>query len=379
MAKKRKRKLKPIMKLFLFLILITVIGLLCLSLRSNSAEVENSNNNKKNENKDKKLSLIMVGDALIHSSLYDDAYEDGKYNFDKMLSLIKPIVKDYDLSFYNQESILGGTKLGLSSYPAFNSPHEVGEAFTGAGFNLVSLANNHTLDLGQKGTTSSNNYWKTKKNVLTSGSYNSLKEKNNIEIKETNGIKYALLAYTTTTNGIEPKNDYYVNFYSENQVKKDIAKVRDEVDLLLVSMHWGKEYSSDITKEQEEIATYLSNLEVDIIIGHHPHVIEPIDYVNNTLVIYSLGNFLSGQEGIDNRVGLMVSVDVEKNNDDITISSPTATLTYTYYKESKVKTNFKVYPFDKLNNNILPRYESYYEEYMDIVTARSGKVIKSPI
>lgn len=381
MAKKKKRKLKPIMKLFLFLLLIVVIGLLCISLDSENAKLGESTNINNNieENNDNELSLIMAGDVLIHSSIYDDAYDDGKYNFDKMLSLIKPIVKNYDLAFYNQESILGGTSLGLSSYPAFNSPQEVGETFTSAGFNIVSLANNHTLDFGKKGVVSSTNYWKTKKDVLTNGSASSLNNRNDIKIKEVNGIKYTLLAYTTTTNGIEPSNNYYVNVYSEEQVKKDIEKVRDKVDLLLVSMHWGEEYNFSITPEQEKIANYLSNQEVDIIIGHHPHVIQPIDYINDTLVIYSLGNFISGQEGLDRRVGLMVSVDIEKKVNNLTISNPTATLTYTYYKNSTVKTNFKIYPFDKLNNNILPGYKSYYNDYMKIITSKTGKVIKTPI
>ena len=377
MAKKKKHKLKPIMKLSLFLILISIIGLLCLKIRSNYNDEEVSSNNKVKD--DNNISLIMVGDVLIHSSVYDDAYEDGIYNFNKMLKLVKPIISEHDLAFYNQESILGGIKLGLSSYPAFNSPHEVGESFTSAGFNLVSLANNHTLDLGKKGVISSNNYWKTKKDVLTSGSYNSLKERNNIIIKEEKGIKYALLAYTTTTNGIKTKNDYYVNVYDEKQVKKDIEKVRGEVDLLLVSMHWGEEYNNDINSEQEKIATYLSNLDVDIIIGHHPHVIQPVEYVNDTLVIYSLGNFLSGQEGLNKRIGLMIEVGIEKENDKVNISEPKATLTYTYYKEGKTKSDFKVYPFNKLNDNILPKYKNYYEKYMDIVTKKSDKVIKNPL
>lgn len=380
MVKKKRKRLKPIMKMLLFLLLIMIVGILFLTIKNNlSSNKEVSNNNEENTNKSNKLSLIMVGDALIHSSVYDDSYEDGKYNFDKMLTLIKPIVKNHDLAFYNQESILGGTSLGLSSYPAFNSPQEVGEAFANAGFNLVSLANNHTLDKGKGAIISSNNYWKTKKDILSSGSANSKSARDNIEIKEINGIKYTLLAYTTTTNGIKPKNNYYVNIYSEEQVKKDIEKVRDKVDLLLVSMHWGEEYNSDITKEQEQTAKYLANLGVDIIIGHHPHVIEPIDYVNGTLVIYSLGNFISGQEGLERRIGLMVSVDIEKEQNQINISSPTATLTYTYYNNKSVKTNFKIYPFDKLNNNLLPGYKRYYEDYMKIVTSKSGKVIKSPI
>jgi len=172
MARRRRVKLKPMMKLLAFLLIVIIVILLCLSINNKSKE-ETTEVFSEKENK---VSLIMAGDALIHSSVYDDAYEDGKYNFDKMLSLIKPIVKEHDLAFYNQETILGGTSLGLSSYPAFNSPQEVGEAFTSAGFNLVSLANNHTLDIGKKGVISANNYWKTKKDVLTSGSYKQKKK-----------------------------------------------------------------------------------------------------------------------------------------------------------------------------------------------------------
>ena len=165
----------------------------------------------------------------------------------------------------------------------------------------------------------------------------------------------------------------------KTKVKKDIDKVKDKVDLLLVSMHWGTEYSMKVTKEQENIANYLSSLGVDIIIGHHPHVIEPIDYIDDTLVIYSLGNFLSGQEGLDRRIGMMVSVDIEKLEDEISVSQPTVTLTYVYYKEKNVRSNFKVYPFDKLNNSILPSYKSYYNDYIDIITSRSGKIKYQPI
>lgn len=379
MARKRKRKLK-FRRLALFVILIAIIVFLFLAVKNtNFSSNEKSNNKDAIIEPDNKISLIMVGDALIHSSVYDDAYEDGVYNFDKMLSLVKPIIEDYDLAFYNQETILGGTDLGLSSYPAFNSPQEVGDAFINAGFNLVSLANNHTLDRGSEAIISSNNYWNSKSDVLTSGSRNSIEDRNNIEIKEIDGIKYTLLAYTTTTNGIKSNNSYYVNIYDEEQVKEDIEQVRDEVDLLLVSMHWGEEYSFEVTEEQEEIANYLSSLGVNIIIGHHPHVVEPIDYIDDTLVIYSLGNFLSGQEGIERRIGLMVSVEIEKQDNQLIIGNPTATLTYTNYDNGNVKSNFKVYPFNKVNNSILPGYQSYYEEYMEIITSRSGKVIKAPI
>ena len=166
MARKRKRKLK-FRRLALFVILIAIIVFLFLAVKdTNFASTEKSNDKDTIIEPDNKISLIMVGDALIHSSVYDDAYEDGVYNFNKMLSLVKPIVEDYDLAFYNQETILGGTDLGLSSYPAFNSPQEVGDAFINAGFNLVSLANNHTLDRGSEAIISSNNYWNSKQKLV---------------------------------------------------------------------------------------------------------------------------------------------------------------------------------------------------------------------
>ena len=108
---------------------------------------------------EKEVSMVMVGDALIHQSIYLSSKSGDGYNFTNMLSKIKPIVSKYDIAYYNQETVLGGTKLGLSTYPRFNSPYEVGDAFRDAGFNMVSLANNHTLDRGKNAITNSVNYW----------------------------------------------------------------------------------------------------------------------------------------------------------------------------------------------------------------------------
>lgn len=335
--------------------------------------------NKPEEPKEEKynISLIMVGDALIHSAVYADAQTNNKYDFKPMLTEIKPIIQNYDLAFYNQETILGGTNLGLSTYPRFNSPYEVGDAFIDAGFNMISLANNHTLDRGEKAIVNSRNYW-NKQDVLVSGSATSTEERNNIEVKEINNIKYTMLAYTTTTNGLTASQDYHVNIYNKDQVKQDIESIKDKTDLIIISMHWGEEYNHNITNKQKEIATYLSNLGVDIIIGHHPHVVEPIEYINNTLVIYSLGNFISAQRGVERLTGLMVSVNIEKTviqtQTSINISNPTAELIYTYSSGNPRK-NFKVYPYTKLNEKILPNYKKYYNKFMNIVTSKSNKVI----
>ena len=133
-------------------------------------------------------------------------------------------------------------------------------------------------------------------------------------------------------------------------------------------MHWGEEYSFSITDRQREIANYLSNLGVNIIIGEHPHVVEPIDYIGNTLVIYSLGNFLSAQRGIDRLTGLMVSLDIIKDNSGISLDNIKAGLTYTSSDTiNGYRENFKVYPYQNLNDSILLNYQMYYNKYMNIV------------
>lgn len=330
---------------------------------------------------DKKFSLVMVGDSLIHGAVYDDSKEGDTYNFYKMLEEIKPIISSYDLAFYNQESILGGKELGLSTYPRFNSPYEVGDAFLDAGFNLVSLANNHTLDRGEQAILNSVNYWKTK-NAYVAGSYSSYEDRNNIVIKEKNGITYALFSYTCWTNGLSIPNGktYLLNRYDEETVKNDIEKVRDNVDLVMVSMHFGDEYSFTPSYEQKKIASYLSSLGVDIIIGHHPHVVQPIEFIDNTVVIYSLGNFISGQRGIEKLTGLMVSLDVIKNGvtGQVSIDNINAELTYTYTDYNKgYRGNYKVYPYSKLNESILSNYQTYYNKYMDIVVHGDNRIGKS--
>ena len=319
----------------------------------------------------KKLSLLMVGDALIHNAVYNNAKQaDNSYDFKKIFAKVKPLTEGYDLKFYNQESILGGTEIGLSTYPRFNSPKEVGDAFLDMGFNLVSLANNHTLDRGEAGIISSLNYWKDK-DVLTAGSYESLESRNNPIIKSKNGISYALLAYTTVTNGLtRPEGkEYYLNVYDETQVKKDIELLRDKVDLLLVSMHFGTEYSLKQNEEQEKIANYLASLGVDIVIGHHPHVIEPITYIDNTLVIYSLGNFISGQLTVDQLTGLMVGVDVIKEKDQpIKLVNLRADLTYTKTKNSTTNAfEYEVIPYNELTDDILKNKEEHKQKYIDVI------------
>ena len=384
--KNRRRKVKK-KRILVFgtilLLLVLVIGAIVYftsSKKTNNNVSENKVEIKKEEQK--KLSMVMVGDALIHDSIYKDAKTSDGYDFKPMLTYIKDIVSNYDLGYYNQETILGGTDIGLSSYPSFNSPYEVGDAMIDAGFNMVSLATNHTLDRGTTAIENSCNYWKNK-DVLSAGSYCSEEDRDAIVIKEKNGIKYAMLNYTYGTNGIavpsgkaylvniwpvtgnNPDSDSSYQNYKE-QVKADIEKIRDKVDVLFVAMHWGIEYQFDPTAYQKDAANYLSSLGVNVIIGTHPHVIGPVEWINNTLVIYSLGNFISAHEVVNvaNRIGLMTSINITKDKNGIKIDNVSNELLYTYYENY---TNFKVIPFSKLDSSKLSNYQELYTEYKEIV------------
>ena len=340
------------------------------------------------------MSMVMVGDNLIHSSIYKDANRlaggGNNYDFKPIIEYIKEKVQKYDLAYYNQETVLGGKEIGLSDYPAFNSPQEAGDAMLDAGFNIVSLATNHTMDRGEKAILESDKYWKAHEDeVLAVGAYSSEEERNKVQIREKNGIKYAMLSYTYGTNGIPvPKGkDYLVNVWPTNlsindpsrdseyqaykeQVKKDIEAVRDQVDVLMVAMHWGVEYTHTPTDYQIDSAEFLAENDVDIVIGTHPHVIQPVTWIDDTLVFYSLGNFVSAQlqnQNYNKMVGLMSSLTITKtvkgDKVDITIGNVENELIFTSYNASTWR-NFKVVPFSNENiGKYLSNYKSVYETY----------------
>lgn len=365
----KKRKLKKKLFLFIFIILIIVISMVIILKNQTENNVEKEEVNEKIdkpvEEKQKTISLVAVGDVLIHESVYKDAYENETYNFHKMFTEIEPIIKEYDLRYCNQESTIGGNALGISGYPSFNSPDEIGDEIVSLGFNLISLANNHVADRGEDAILYSNSFWSTK-DAITAGSYSSADERDEIRVYEKNGVKYAFLAYTTSLNGRVSK-DYLVNMYSADRAKNDIDAIRDKVDVIIVSMHWGEEYTNTPTVMQKEIAEYLSSLGVNVIIGSHPHVVQPVTYIGDTLVIYSLGNFISNQLsiGLNQGIGLIVGMDIIVNDDkSVTVSNLYKELILAYAEDS---TNFKVIPFSKLTDEQLKNHSSIEEKYMNIV------------
>ena len=395
---RNKRKKDKVLRIFIVLIIL-IIGIYFgynKLLNNHNNISSDSKVNVDDNNHSTSISLIMAGDNLINDKLYNAAKkDDGSYDFKSMYSYIKDIVKNYDLAYYNQETILGGSEIGVSSYPAFNSPYEVGDATIDTGFNLVSLATNHTLDRGEKAIINSLNYWNNKSNVLTSGSYLSNNDRNKVNIKEVNNITYTMLNYTYGTNGIKvpegkeylvniwpctgnnPDNDTKYQEYKE-VVKKDILRVRDKVDLLIVAMHFGVEYTHVPTNYQIDMAEFLSSLGVDIIIGTHPHVIMPITYINDTLVIYSLGNFLSAQDtnnDYNTTVGLLSSIKITKNidkdnNSSIELSDLNNELIYTTNKDG-----YKIIPFSNPDiKDYLNDYERVYNKYANIVRSIDSSI-----
>lgn len=395
---RNKRKKDKVLRIFVVLIIL-IIGIYFgynKLLNNHNNISSDSKVNVDDNNHSTSISLIMAGDNLINDKLYNAAKkDDGSYDFKSMYSYIKDIVKNYDLAYYNQETILGGSEIGVSSYPAFNSPYEVGDATIDTGFNLVSLATNHTLDRGEKAIINSLNYWNNKSNVLTSGSYLSNNDRNKVNIKEVNNITYTMLNYTYGTNGIkvpegkkylvniwpctgnDPDKDTKYQEYKE-VVKEDILRVRDKVDLLIVAMHFGVEYTHVPTKYQIDMAEFLSSLGVDIIIGTHPHVIMPITYINDTLVIYSLGNFLSAQDtnnDYNTTVGLLSSIKITKNidkdnNSSIKLSDLNNELIYTTNKDG-----YKIIPFSNPDiKDYLNDYERVYNKYANIVRSIDSSI-----
>ena len=405
MFKKKKKKIK--WKNILIIISLVLIVLINNNFNNNTKRNTPSTKQKKEEKETiTSVTMITAGDNLIHSSIYKDANKNAGlngYDFKPMYELIKPIISKYDLAYYNQETILGGTNLGLSDYPTFNSPQEVGDAMIDAGFNIVSLATNHTMDSGERAVLASREYWNSKADVLAVGSYSSKEDREKIRIKEKNGIKYTMLNYTYGTNGIKVPSgkEYLVNVwptdlnindpekdlkYQEYKkiVKEDIDKIKDKTDLLIVAMHWGVEYTHEPTEYEKDMAKYLASLGVNVIIGTHPHVIQPVTWIDKTLVIYSLGNFISAQyqdENYNKMVGLMTSFKITKTmkgkKSNIKIDNINNELTYTYYKGFR---NFKIIPFNNPEiRNYLPGYKNVYETYKNIVAKMDQNMKVEPV
>ncbi|MCM1091200.1 MAG: CapA family protein [Butyrivibrio sp.] len=271
----------------------------------------------------RELTLLMVGDILLHTPVEESALQtDGSYRFDAIFANTRDYIQAADLALVNQEVILGGAELGISGYPAFNAPFEVGDALTDAGFDVICHATNHALDKGRKGILNCISYWQESHPQITVLGINDSEEsQSDIYIYKQNDISVAILNYTYGTNGIPLPEDmpYAVNMLDKERVTADIQRAEELADFTIVCPHWGTEYRLTPDSMQEEWTDIFLENGVDLVLGTHPHVIEPIEWVRDEdsghqmLVYYSLGNYVnwtSGTgEGVANRmVGGMAKI-----------------------------------------------------------------------
>ena len=268
------------------------------------------------------VSFIAAGDNMAYYGNVRDAKKNAEgteltYDFRPSYTDISPTVGQYDLSFINQETLMCGDGYELSYYPRFNSPRELGDAVVDAGFNIVGLANNHMLDKGENGLLATLDYWENQP-VTAIGAYRAESDFEDIEVVEKDGIRIALLAFTYGTNGLKlpAGSETYIPYLDSELVARKVREAEELADLTVVSIHWGYENTFKPNEQQKEIAAVIHENGGDVIIGHHPHCIQPIEWLgegeNRTLCVYSLGNFMSEMAQDYNILGGMVAFDITR-------------------------------------------------------------------
>ena len=309
------------------------------------------------------VSLVMVGDNLLHMPLIKNAEQtDGNHNFDSLYAEMKPYFEDADISVIVQETVLGGESLGYSGYPMFNSPQAVGDSIKDAGFDVVLHATNHTLDKGAKGVENTIEFWKKYPEIKVLGINESDEKQNEITYHTKNGIKFALLNYTDSTNGIPLPSGkkYLVNTVDEEKIASDLKIAEENADFTIVFMHWGTEYSLSENKSQTKLAQMMCENGADLIMGSHPHVIEPVKWIeaengNKALVYYSLGNYVSRQKEANNLLGIMGKVIISRDaKGNMSIKEALVMPTVTHYNTSS--RDFRVYPLKNYTDELASKH-----------------------
>lgn len=295
------------------------------------------------------ISITAIGDMLMHAGASMPAVQaDGSYNYDYLFANVKDSIQAADMAVVNEEVIFGGNELGLLGYPHFNVRDELGHSLVNAGFDTVLFATNHAIDQHASGILNTINFWETNYPDITYlGIHESQEHSDNIVIKEIEGIKVALLNYTYSLNGFNLPSDmpYLVDLmtkYTKEEVAADIAKAEELADFVIVFPHWGTEYVLEETEEQQEWAQLFVDNGADLIIGTHPHVVEPVEWVegkngNKALVYYSLGNFVSIQYYNFSMLGGMAEVSITKDSSGTYISDYDMEFLVTHYTPGRTQ------------------------------------------
>ena len=343
---------------------------------------------KQEEDKISTATILAAGDVMFHTPQIRGAYnsQSGTYDFNDNFSLVKKYIESVDLALVNFETVTAGSDRGFHGYPNFNSPVESLEALANAGFDILSTANNHSLDQGKVGVISTIEALKSYglKNI---GTYNEPSDK--ILIEKVNDINVGLLSYTYGCNGMEytlteEELNNMINIIDEDRIKSDIEKsVEKGADLVVVFIHWGNEYQREPSEEQMELGRKMVEWGANIVFGSHPHVIQKSEIIKHNgkdnFIIYSLGNFISNQrrETINNKYtedGIMVAIEVEKNftKNETIIKNITYTPTWVHKYSVDGVAKYEIIPIDESNldeidNSIHTKVKESYESTMSII------------
>lgn len=317
------------------------------------------------EPKDNSVNLLMVGDMLMHMRINKTGIkEDGTIDFSHLFTHTTEMISAADIAIVNQEIILGGPELGISGYPTFNTYYEVGDALVEAGFDVVLHATNHAVDKGKKGVLNCLSYWdNTHPEIGVVGIYDSQEERDEIYVVEKNGIRIAILNYTYGTNGLPLPSDmpFAVNLMDKELMKRDIEAAKEVSDFVVVCPHWGTEYVLEESSYQREYSQFFLECGVDLVIGTHPHVIEPVEMWEDEsghqmLVYYSLGNYVNSTASTASDIGrrmlgAMAEVTISKAEDgDAYISEYGAQPIVTYVSANRQV--IEVYPLEEFTDEM---------------------------
>ncbi len=332
---------------------------------SDSSEEPETSDIVNTEPEDVRVSFLACPDNIIHPSVFYDALEraamkngnepdysdlhNAEYDFHQIYKNVAYAIKNADISYINQETLIGGTGGKIIGYPCFNSPADVADTVIDLGFDVVNVAHNHMLDSKDTEYLENCNNIFESSGVEVIGYYPNQESLNEITIIENKGIRIAYLAYTYGTNGIDlPKNsEFIIPYFSEDLLRLQIEKAKEVSDVIIVSCHWGYENTFNANSEQKKYAALMNELGVDIVLGMHPHVIQPMEWRthengNKTLVVYSLGNFVSGMVSGRNMLAGILSLEIVKDgkSGEIYIDSPTFIPIVTHYvKKDRVASN----------------------------------------
>lgn len=359
----------------------------------NDDEVEKSEGSESDtKEQTTKIRISAAGDIMFHQTQLTSGYDEATktYDFKPVFEDVKPILSEANLAIANLETTLGGPEKGYSGYPLFNSPDEVIDALKYAGIDIVATANNHSLDTGSDGL--KRTVQKLNENGIdTVGTYAEKPDSRTL-LKDIEGIKIAILAYTESTNGLgsnypADQLNNMLNLMTKENILRDIEEAKHlEADFIIAFMHWGTEYMEEPNEKQVEYAKTMAEAGVDLILGSHPHVVQKAEIIetglSETFVIYSMGNFISNQRketlGPDKELtedGIIVQIDIEKNH--LTNETKIANVEYVptwVYRELKSgspnKYTYRILPIadsllrEEISNEYKQRMERSYEATM---------------